>query len=159
MSMELFVTDSSSFDAAKAMSLAKKPLGRLLLVVVVLLVCTGARRPKPMYMPKPMPVPSGVSMADATKAAREAVVGKGWVVESLEESDTENTLIAKLLIRVHMVTIKVRVTGEQVSIEYVASTEMGYMIKDSKPYIHPKYTEWVHNIEINLQELLLNLAP
>ena len=135
-----------------------KRLAVLPMMVLVLLVTMGARSPKPMYMPEPTPVPEGVTVADATKAVNEALAGRGWIVEDTKQSDGENMLTAKLLIRVHMVKIKILVTEEKISIEYVDSTEMRYKKKKGKPYIHPKYTQWIQSIESDLRGLLLVLA-
>ncbi len=136
-----------------------KNVGRALSLVFVLVVTLGARGAEPMYVPEPIPVPSGVSLADATKAVKDVLAGRGWIVQDTEESEGGITVNAKLMVRVHMVKIKLHVRQNQISIEYVDSLEMQYQIKKGKPYIHPKYTQWIKNIEVDLGVRLAALVP
>ncbi len=127
-------------------------LVRSFLLVLAFLVLTGARRPAPMYEPKPLSVPEGISLEEVTDAVKSALSSRGWGLdEETASKDSGSTEITTSLhVRVHSVTIKITVDTEQIQMTYVSSTNMRYKETKRGPKIHPNYTIWLKNLELDI---------
>jgi hypothetical protein len=126
----------------------------LLLLLPVLAMSMGARRSEPMYMPPPIQIPEGMKADEVSRAIQAALSGRGWAVdeENVLEGESVNAIVATLYVRVHTVTIRIEFDDERIQIHYVRSTEMGYMERRKKePLIHPKYTQWLKNLESDIK--------
>ena len=132
----------------------RKAFGTLMVLLVTIPFCLGARKPEPMYLPNPIPLREGVSHADAIESVKQTVMGRGWAYLGKDDSDKGTIVHARLIVRVHMVEITIRVTDELILFEYVDSHGMRYEERKGRAYIHPKYGQWIRNIEADLGALL-----
>ena len=122
------------------------------LMVLAFLVLTGARRPAPMYEPKPLSVPDGMSLEEVTDVVKSALSGRGWGLddETASEDGGSTEITTSLHVRIHSVTVKIVVDTEQIQITYVSSTNMRYKETQRGAKIHPKYTTWLKNLELDV---------
>jgi hypothetical protein len=94
------------------------------------------------------------------KAFKVATLGRGWSIdkENVSESGGVSEIVATLYVRVHTVTIRFEFDDERIQIHYVTSTNMGYVEKkNDEKLIHPKYTQWLKNLEFDLKSELQRL--
>jgi hypothetical protein len=135
-------------------------LALLLLLLPALAISMGAHRPEPMYKPPPIEIPRDAKADDVSRAIQTALSGRGWTVdkENVSEGGGASEIVATLNVRVHSVTIRFEFDDERIQIHYVTSTEMRYKErKDGEKLIHPKYTEWLKNLEGDIKVQLQNL--
>ncbi len=131
----------------------------LALLLPALFFSVGARSAKPMYEPPPVEVPGGISQEDAAKSISKAVMGRGWTIDSKDISERGPSLFtASLHVRKHSLTIRIEFDTEQITFHYVESENLGFKEKDGVKYIHPKYTTWIKNIELDLAVELQNYS-
>lgn len=93
-------------------------------------------------------IPSHTVMLAEGKTMRQAIMqgcaGKRWLV-----SETEPDVItARLQLRRHMAEVKIPYTQNAYAIEYADSENLNY--KPKKHKIHPKYNQWVRNLNLNI---------
>lgn len=134
-------------------------LALLLLLLPALVISIGARRAEPMYSPPPIEVPKGAMANDVSKAIQAALTGRGWSVdkENVSEIGGASEIVSTLYVRVHTVTIRFEFDDERIQIHYVASTNMRYEENNGEKHIHPKYTQWLKNLELDLKSELHKL--
>lgn len=132
----------------------------LFLLLPALVISIGARRAEPMYTPPPIEVPKGAMAGDLSKAIQAALTGRGWSVdqENVSETGGASEILSTLSVRVHTVTIRIEFDDERVQIHYVASTNMRYEEDKDEKYIHPKYTQWLKNLELELKSEVHKLS-
>ena len=130
---------------------------RRILVLLVLaplaLLSMGARPAKPMYEPQPMGVPDGMKVDEVVAVVVKALEGRGWTVDkkAVAEDGSSARIDTTLNVRVHMVKITIDVDLESIQIAYVDSKEMRYKVKKDVRYIHPKYAQWIQNVEADVR--------
>ncbi len=131
----------------------------LLLLLAFVLTTMGARSAGPMYMPPSIRIPAGAGLGAASEAVRQALLRRGWSIDevSFAEDGTTGKIDTTLYVRVHTVTLTLEFDKERVEIHYVSSTNMRYEERKGGPYIHPKYTQWIHNIEAGIKAEFVNL--
>ncbi len=142
----------------------RKRLFELLLLVLAFLVLTGGRGSKPMYQPKPLSVPAGMSLDQVTEVVKRALSDRGWFIDDNVPADDglSAEIIASLNVRVHSVKIKIAIDTSQIHMTYVSSVNMSYqeskfiatsrsVRKEKGPWIHPKYTTWLKNLELDVR--------
>ncbi len=132
----------------------------LLLLLPALVVLMGARGSELMYKAPPIEVPKGTALRDISRAISTALLGRGWAVdkENLSESGEASEIVSSLYIRVHLLTIRFEFDDKQIRIHYVKSTNLGYdEKKNGEQVIHPKYTQWIMNLEKDLKGELQKL--
>lgn len=129
----------------------RKLVGSFLLVLAFL-VLTGARRPAPMYEPPPLKVPEGMSLEEVTDIVKSALASRGWGLdeETAAEDGGSTEIATSLHVRVHSVAIKIAVDTKQIQMTYVSSTNMRYKKTKRGAKIHPKYTTWIKNLELDI---------
>lgn len=112
-----------------------------------------------MYSPPPIEVPKGAMANDVSKAIQAALTGRGWSVdkENVSEIGGASEIVSTLYVRVHTVTIRFEFDDERIQIHYVASTNMRYEENNGEKHIHPKYTQWLKNLELDLKSELHKL--
>ena len=94
-----------------------------------------------------------MSLEEVTEVVERALSSRGWVIdENVPAEDGQSTeIISSLHVRIHSVTIKIAIDTEQVHMTYVSSVEMRYQESKKKgPLIHPKYTTWLKNLELDV---------
>lgn len=112
----------------------------LLVLLLPMLLLTMAFRQSPLVDPAPIAVPAGLTAVQVGKAAKAALLGRGWTVTgeqdgSLSASLSRDNWIAK---------IRVDYTTKQVQIRYVDSTNLKYEVKrDGTRLIHSNYMGWM----------------
>jgi hypothetical protein len=116
------------------------------LLATLLLGAQAAVRTRPLYQPEPIPIPCVLSDDQMRSAIRRALAGRGWT--PTEKGNGE--IRARYTRREQSAVIAIRYGGEQARIDYVASEEMGYVMKHGKPEIAERYNDWVRNIEKDL---------
>ncbi len=122
----------------------------LLLLLPALVVLMGARGSELMYKAPPIEVPKGTALRDISMAISTALLGRGWAVdkENLSASEAASEIVSSLHVRVHSLTIRFEFDDKQIRIDYVKSTNLGYKEKkNGEQIIHPKYTQWIENLE------------
>ncbi len=142
----------------------RRDLATALVLFSVALISIGARRAEPMYDPPPIKIPEKASLEAVSKVIQGALLGRGWTIDEKKFPDDEKNdgneggvIVSTLHIRVHTVTIKLTFDVEKIEIEYIASTQMRYKEKKGIKYIHPKYTEWIKNLENDIRASLMQL--
>lgn len=78
------------------------------------------------------------------QAIFQAGKGRRWVMYEKEPG----LIQAHLKVRGHEVVVNIPYTQDSFSIEYVSSENMNY--NPEKNRIHPKYTQWVRNLEVDI---------
>jgi len=132
-----------------------------LLLAPVLLLSLGARSAERMYEPGPIEIPDGASREDVLKAIERSLVARDWSVDKklISEEGAASEVAATLYVRVHTVTIRIEFDDEQIRIHYVSSAKMAFRERKNKErFIHPKYTQWIRNLEKDLKSELLALG-
>ena len=138
----------------------RERLALLFLLLPALVISMSARESELMYTPAPIEVPKGTDPGDVPKAIQAALAGRGWSMdkESVPDSGGAGEIIATLNVRVHTVTIRFEFDAGRIQIHYVSTTNMGYKeSKSNKLLIHPKYTQWLKNLEKGLKDELLRM--
>lgn len=134
------------------------------LVIAIALISIGARPAKLMYYPPSIRIPEKASMEAVSAVIHKALLHRGWTVDAKKFPDGKQNgsneigiLVSTLHIRTHTVTIKITVDAEKIKIEYVRSTQMQFREESGTRYIHPKYTQWIKNLEKSIRSDLLKL--
>ena len=125
----------------------------LTLLLPALIVSAGARRAVPMYEPPLIKIPDDLSRVQVAKAISGTVMGRGWVVDSKYLSDDKDPshTIATLYVRKHSLSIRIEFDNHQVTFHYVRSSKLQYREEEGVRYIHPKYEQWLRNLEVDLK--------
>ena len=134
----------------------RRPWVITFMLLPVLLVTVGAKPPKPMYEPRPIPIPEDASVEQVAGAIEAALGTSGWTVdETTLAEDGTNEILSTLHIRVHTLTMKLRFDNEKIRIEYVDSTNLGYEVhKEKGKLIHRNCTRWLKSLEAQLKTSL-----
>lgn len=116
----------------------KKTLGFLLMAG---LLAAGCRSLAPVHNVenKTVALASGVTMEQAVIAGGTA---KRWTMSAVRPGLVKGYLS----VRGHEVTVNIPYTQNSYSIEYASSDNMRYNAKKRK--IHPKYNQWVRNLDL-----------
>lgn len=116
----------------------KKTLGILLMAAFL---AAGCRSLAPVYNieNKTVVLGSGVTMEQAILAGGAA---KRWTMSAVRPGLIKGNLYT----RGHEVTVNIPYTQNSYSIEYASSDNMRYNAKKHK--IHPKYNQWVCNLDL-----------
>jgi len=120
-----------------------------LLLIPVAFLLIGARS-TPLQDPDPIPVPSGLSGQDVSKAIRGAIVQRGWVVSK----DENGKIDAVLHLREHVARITIAYDTKQVKPVYVSSENLLYQEKNGTRYIHRNYANWMQNVVADISRAL-----
>jgi len=131
-------------------------LRRLALLLTLTLLGTAAfaaQRSAPLVEPAPITIPANVSEENAAKAIRSALAGRGWAISEESPGHIGGTLT----VRKHVLKIGISYTGGRIGIKYVTSSELGYEIIEGKPYIHPKFNNWMNNLILDINANLLRV--
>ncbi len=127
--------------------MARTRLAGLLLIPLAVLLM-GARAL--LVEPAPIPVPAGLSATDVAKAIKVGIVRRGWVVSK----DENGRIDAVLNVRTHSLNVAIPYNAKEVSIKYVSSENLDYQEKNGERFIHNKYTQWVNNMQADIQREL-----
>lgn len=131
---------------------------------VLLLLCGLAATPVPAAQPpvRPLeirdePVVTGSGRAPTASDVRGAIARgaavRGWVVSEVSPT----ALDATLTVRRHRVVARIDFAADRFSITYRSSENMGFEVVDGRPYIHPKYNQWVRNLLADIRRELAAL--
>ena len=129
-----------------------KRLFTVLLSVLAFLVLTGARGAAPLVQLEPISVPEGMTLEEVTSIVKDALAGRGWKLDEKTTAEDGESLdiVTSLHVRVHSVTINISINTERIYMTYVSSANMRYKETKKGPRIHPKYTTWLRNIELDI---------
>lgn len=100
-----------------------------------------AARTAPLYNPEPIPV-GKASPEQVRKAVRSALNKRGWAANDKGPGHVVGTL----MVRRHKAVIDIRY-DKTVRIRYLDSVDLNYNKDDDVEVIHPRYNEWVRNVE------------
>ncbi len=122
-------------------------------LLAMLFFSLGARGSQPMYMPPAIAVQEGLSLEDISSAITDTLKGRKWSIDTvtITEGDNKGRIFTTLHVRVHELTIKFLFDKNKIKIQYVRSVNLGYKERKDKKYIHPKYHQWIHNLEVDLK--------
>lgn len=110
------------------------------LLLLPLLLLTMAFRQVPLADPAPISVPAGLTAVQAGKAAKAALIGRGWVVSG----EQPGTIDATLTGNDYVAKIRIRYDAHQIAISYVDSSNLKYKVKrDGTRLIHTNYMGWM----------------
>ena len=126
-----------------------------LMAVIILLVqagCSGASEDGFIQPVAPMTVetaiPSGASHDDFNAAVVKAAKNRGWRLERINST----TINADLKIRTHEASVVIAYEKTKYTITYKNSVNLDY---DKKTHtIHPKYNQWVRNLDKDISDEL-----
>jgi hypothetical protein len=124
-----------------------------LLLSAALFLSMGAQGSKTMYEPLPIAVPEGLTRENISKAISDTLTGRKWSIDevTLAKGEEQSEILATLHVRTHQLSIKFLFDEDKIEIHYVQSTNLQYREKKGKKYIHPKYTQWINNLEFDLK--------
>lgn len=125
-------------------------LSLLLTLLMGIGTAHAAKRSVPMSLPSPFSIPDGVSVDQAKKAIRAALIGRRW--EPLEVGP--GTTDATLNVRQHMLKIRLTYHDGKVSMYYVDSAVLGYKQTDAGTYIHPSVMKWTNTLATDISAQL-----
>lgn len=126
------------------------PLRAALLLLGLIPVGAGAAQSSvPMELPPPLELPEFTDSIKVSKALLLALSNCKWLVES----DTGESITARLDIRRHTARIRLDYTPRRIRYHYLDSAELGYEIEDGEPLIHPAFNKWLQQLdqEIRIQ--------
>lgn len=120
------------------------------LAVFALGACTRA-----VLVPaQPITVPSGVRPAQVKHAVINALDGRGWTVDKVEDG----TILTTLHLRDHTATVRVTYDTHFVHIRYVSSSNLEYSQRGATRYIHRNYNGWIGFLEQDIRRNLQNAS-
>ncbi|MDD7578453.1 MAG: hypothetical protein PUK24_02765 [Elusimicrobia bacterium] len=116
---------------------------KLLVLAAFLAVLAGCRS-----LPQVYNVPRHTVILAVGKTMRQAILqggeGRRWVMSET----TPGVITGRLTVRGHVVEVKIPYTADSYAIEYAGSSNMKYNAKKNR--IHPKYNQWVRNLDLNI---------
>ena len=116
---------------------------KVLVLAAFLAVLAGCRS-----LPQVYNVPQHTVILAEGKTMREAILqggeGRRWIMS--ETAPGVST--GRLTLRGHEVEVKIPYTANSYAIEYAGSSNMKYNAKKNR--IHPKYNQWVRNLDLNI---------
>ena len=129
----------------------------LLLCALAAIPALGAQPPVPPLEVRDHPVVTGTGKAPTVTDVRAAIArgaaGRGWALSEVSPSAFDATLT----IRKHRVVARIDFGADKFSITYRASENMGFEVVDGRPFIHPKYNQWVGNLLSDIRKELTTL--
>lgn len=124
-----------------------RSLARYWFVALLALFAAPALALKPIETVNDAPIPEGFTASQVQKLIMAAGAERGWIIKPAGAGELEGTL----LIRSHVVKVRIPYSTSSYSIQYKDSTNMKY--KDGK--IHRNYNTWVLNLNGDIQRTLL----
>lgn len=116
---------------------------KLFVLTALLAVLAGCRS-----LPQVYNVPQHTVILAEGKTMREAILqggeGRRWIMSE----ETPGVITGRLFLRGHEVEVKIPYTENSYAIEYAGSQNMKYNAKKNR--IHPKYNQWVRNLDLNI---------
>lgn len=116
---------------------------KVLVLAALLAVLAGCRS-----LPQVYNVPQHTVILAEGKTMREAILqggeGRRWVMSET----APGVITGRLMLRGHVVEVKIPYTANSYAIEYAGSSNMKYNAKKNR--IHPKYNQWVRNLDLNI---------
>ena len=120
--------------------MSRRTLSLLLLPVLFLLM---AFRQAPLVDPQPIAVPSKLDVAQVEKAVKQALIKREWTIVS----DEPGKITAGYDRREFTTRIGITYDRKQVQINYIASTNLKYEVKNNgDKLIHKNYVAWIQNL-------------
>lgn len=131
---------------------------------LVLLLCglaatpaLAAQPPVPPVEVRDHPVVTGTGKAPTASDVRAAIARgaavRGWALSEV----APNAFDATLSVRKHRVVARIDYGADKFSITYRASENMGFEVVNGRPFIHPKYNQWVNNLLADIRKELTTL--
>ncbi|MBP3513035.1 MAG: hypothetical protein J6J74_00855 [Elusimicrobiaceae bacterium] len=116
---------------------------KVLVLAAFLAVLAGCRS-----LPQVYNVPQHTVILAEGKTMREAILqggeGRRWIMSET----APGVITGRLTLRGHEVEVKIPYTANSYAIEYAGSSNMKYNAKKNR--IHPKYNQWVRNLDLNI---------
>ncbi|MDO5764496.1 MAG: hypothetical protein Q4P84_02185 [Elusimicrobiales bacterium] len=116
---------------------------KVFVLAAFLAVLAGCRS-----LPQVYNVPQHTVILAEGKTMREAILqggeGRRWIMSEM----APNVITGRLTLRGHEVEVKIPYTANSYAIEYAGSSNMKYNAKKNR--IHPKYNQWVRNLDLNI---------
>ncbi len=116
---------------------------KILLLLAFVTLFSGCRS-----LQRVQDIPSHTVVLAEGKTMHQAIMqgcaGKRWIMSE----DEPGVVTARLLLRSHMAEVKIPYTQNAYAIEYADSANLNYRPKKHK--IHPKYNQWVRNLDVNI---------
>lgn len=119
-----------------------KSLYRISVFVLILALAACASRQAALNDPAPIPVPSGISMAEVKDAIISAMTNRGWVVSR----DEHGLIVADLNLRDHFARVNINYDTDEIGVEFVDSRNLDYAVVDGERKIHVNYNSWILNL-------------
>jgi len=128
-----------------------KQFNRVLLIASALLALAACTRA--VLMPAPViMVPAGVGQGQVKAAIVNALDGRGWSIDKLQDGN----ILTTLHLRDHTATVRVTYDTNSVHISYVSSTNLEYRTEKGVRYIHRNYNGWIGFLEQDIRRNLQN---
>lgn len=133
----------------------KSRLLALVLMLPIALMLMGARKAE-LINPEPFLIPDGLTEQQVKSTIKTSLAGRTWLVTD-EQAGRIN---ATLNIRAHQAKIAVHydLASKKIRVEYVDSSNLNYLEKKGKVYIHSNYIGWVNNLVGDLSRNLNAIA-
>ncbi|MGN0016969.1 MAG: hypothetical protein ACI37O_06510 [Candidatus Avelusimicrobium sp.] len=116
---------------------------KVFVLAAFLAVLAGCRS-----LPQVYNVPRHTVILAEGKTMREAILqggeGRRWIMSET----APGVITGRLTLRGHEVEVKIPYTANSYAIEYAGSSNMKYNAKKNR--IHPKYNQWVRNLDLNI---------
>ncbi len=122
---------------------------KLICLLLALLALAACSRISPIQEPVIL-VPAGISNERVLKVLAKVMVEREWTIVEMNK----DSLVGKLDLRVHSVTVKAIFAEGGLKLTYVESEGLRYVEKDGVKYLHRKYLTWIKNLEKDLQKEL-----
>lgn len=120
---------------------AKRLMLLLALILMAMVLAVGCKRTAPVHNIIDQPVPMSATAQSTSKVKRAIAVAcaeQDWVIQS----DNNNVIRAKLILRTHEAVVDIPYNAKQFSIVYVSSSGLAYQNGN----IHTRYNSWVKNL-------------
>lgn len=116
---------------------------KLFVLTALLAVLAGCRS-----LPQVYNVPQHTVILAEGKTMREAILQGGEGRRWMMSETAPGVITGRLTLRGHMVEVRIPYTANSYAIEYAGSSNMKYNAKKNR--IHPKYNQWVRNLDLNI---------
>jgi len=124
----------------------------ILLVSLLMLWSTNCSRSAVPIMEPNFSMPDGINQEELIGIIKVALTGKRWIIQHKEEGQ----IIAKYTRGKISASISIIYSENNLAITYVDSSSLKYKEDGEIRYIHPKYNQWVNNLEFDLKLAILN---
>jgi hypothetical protein len=107
----------------------------------------------PLQLPATIKFPEFTDSVKVSGALIQALRTRRWLIEA----DTGESITARLLVRRHMLRIRLDYSPRQVSFHYVDSEALDYAVEDGTPHIHGNANKWLRRLGIEVESELNKL--